>query len=280
MHSTMMTGFSSNPNPEPDIDEMLDENGQPIHDPDDVYTVPVAGVGVGSYKLKPKPVEDKPVNPEVDIPELFEKMKPQRDQLYAIIDFCREERSSEEIDAILEPLRAHRRSVYTPVILRDLLLRNGALEYITEELDEPEADEDASVADEAASEIAAADDAAEDNLEGGVQFLEVPEEVPGTWLATPEALAFIQSRTPRTVIDAMLAEKPEREPIYLLVLKECADEPRSTQYLDQLIESHPLAQNPQRFGSYFVGRLEDADALVWEGAWKTAEAARYLIEEV
>ena len=272
MHSTMMTGFSSKSIRETERDlsnEAEQANPSVPYDSDDVYIAPVAGVGIGSYKLKPKEPENRTIYPEKDIPELFEKMRPQRDQLLAIIDFCREERTAEEVDGMLAPSMSHRRSVFTPVILRDLLRKSGALQYLeeqTEAIEEESLFENSDFEEEACAEE-----------ERAMKFLSVPEKAPGTWLSTPSGLSFLKNREPIAEIERMLSEKPQLSPLYELILEHCAAEARTTQYLDNLVESHPLAQNPQRFGSYFVGRLEDCGALVWEGAWKTARSAMGLI---
>ena len=88
-------------------------------------------------------------------------MKPYRKFLTAILNACREEAATEEVDAAVEPEYEFCGCVYTPIALRKMLVEAGALEYLEPELPEDDIDEVAETADaeeaakaEAAPEVA------------------------------------------------------------------------------------------------------------------------------
>lgn len=81
---------------------------------------------------RPEPEEDtRP--PRQRIYELLGQMPGQKRVLLAVIDFCREEKTGEEMDAFTEKLQENAYSVYTPVILRELLEKAGAIRYEVDE---------------------------------------------------------------------------------------------------------------------------------------------------
>ncbi len=108
------------------------------------------------------------------ISKLLEELRPQRKALLAIIDFCREERSSSQIDEMLAPLLVWRQSVYTNVNLRSMLESAGALTWH------------------------ANDDAPEYELDecGALVIPSAVNDVVGTWTATPAGIAALEAADP------------------------------------------------------------------------------------
>lgn len=253
------------------IEETLESGGLVYDDPyhpspfDDLdgnvndFIPPKEGVGIGSYRLnkdEEQPPDD--IDPEFAIPKLFERMKPQRKILLALIDYCREDRYSDDIDSMLHPLMANRKSVYAPATLRELLERNGALKYT--EADEESIPEE-SMFDE----------------DGNLVVVELPE---GTWKSTPEGLRYLESQNPENEALDIIEKHSEYKRIYLEILEFCATKPRSASEIDELVNDNPLLQNPRRFSGYFVGHLEDTDALEWIGKWTTTNSGKAVLEEL
>ena len=101
------------------------------------------GTGVGAYDAMLVHPEKPQLPPEEAIPALFEKMKPYRKFLLAILNACREEAETEAVDAAVEPEYEFCGCVYTPIALRKMLVEAGALEYIQPDLPEDEPAEEA-----------------------------------------------------------------------------------------------------------------------------------------
>ena len=142
--------------------EDLDPMDQLIFDPDDPENhIMNPDLGVGSYKTALAD-EKAPKAPEEAIPELFAVMKPYRNHLIAILEACREERLTEEVDEALEPEYEFCKCVYSPIALRKLLVEAGALEFVEAEVpaEEEAADEETTIEDALESEEETADEAA------------------------------------------------------------------------------------------------------------------------
>ena len=217
-------------------------------DDDLLPDMPTPGVGIGSYELVHEPKPERTDNPEKAIPDLFKKMGMHKQILLTLIDYCREERYADDIDATLAPLMVYRRSVYTPISLRDMLYRNGALDYIPSEEEQNITEED--FYDE----------------DGNLVVIQLPE---GTWKATPEGLAYYDAQNPYRETMAVIDEHDTYRPVYQLILQLCQEKGRSAQELDELVNPHPLLQDPERYSGYFIGHLEKSGALEWQGKWMT-----------
>lgn len=176
--------------------------------------------------------------------ELLEEMGAQREQMLKILEFCAEERTAEEVDEALAPLRAWRQSVYSPVTMRSLLLKAGALEYRdNDEAPEEQADE--------------------------MGNLVLPPQAQATWLATPEALAYCETLDPFADLVHALDAIASRN-VYLAVLKLCAEEPRSVGGIAEFVHQTAPEEADSLDAGGMVGRLEEAGALEWRGAWVTS----------
>ena len=185
-------------------------------------------------------VEDAPTVAE-KLAELLNEMGAQREQMVKIVECCSEERTAEEIDAALAPLREYRRSVYSPITMRSLLLKAGALEYHDND-EQPEEQTDA---------------------EGN---LVLPQTTQATWIATTEALECCKSLDPFADLACALDGIANRK-TYMDVLDFCAAAPRSVSDVSaRLTEACPEDATPLDAGGV-VGKLEEIGALEWRGAW-------------
>ena len=175
--------------------------------------------------------------------ELVGEMGAQRDQMIKIVECCGDERTSDEIDAVIAPLREYRHSVYSPITMRSLLLKIGALEYRdNDEAPEEQTDEHGN--------------------------LVLPALAQATWIASPEALEYCESLDPFADLARTLDEIANRE-AYMAVLNFCATAPRSVSDISTLLaEASPEAAVPLDAGGV-VGKLEEVGALEWRSAWTT-----------
>ena len=190
------------------------------------------------------------VDPHTQITELLADMGAQKDQLLAIIDFCREERTSAEIDEMLAPYQEYRKSVYTPINMRSLLEGAGALTYLShDEAPEETCDEEGN--------------------------LVIPEDRgEGTWLATNAAIEVFEEQDPFADLVHALDDDGAYLPVYLHVLAFVNEKDRSISEIEHDVAESSLIEGDKRQPGYFVGKLEDIGALEWRGIWTLSDLGK------
>jgi hypothetical protein len=116
-----------------DEEEDLFDDDVPEDDGDEEPEEPLIG----------EPMEEKPAMPVADvrpprqrIEELLSEMPGQRRVLLKLIDYCREPKTGAEMDKRAEELARYNFTVFSPVVMRELLERAGAIVYIKPETDE------------------------------------------------------------------------------------------------------------------------------------------------
>lgn len=175
---------------------------------------------------------------------LIHDMAPYKAQLLGIVAFCEEEKTAEEIDEMLEPLREHRVCTYSPINLRTILVNAGALIYNDN--------------DEEAEEVT--------DEEGN---LVLPEETATpTWLATEEALAFCASLNPYADLLKALENDSDYVDAYVQVLQLCSGEGCKVSTIEHTLNDSGILDGSAKQPGYFVGKLEDLGAIEWKGAWQ------------
>lgn len=189
------------------------------------------------------------------IAKLFGEMMGQKQLLVAIIDFCRDEHSAAEIDEMLAPLQEYRRSIYTPSTIRRLLERAGALEYLAHD-EEPEEQVD----------------------ESG--NLVVPEKPEPTWLSTAEALEFIEMQNPFADLVHAIEPYDGHIDVFRLILEICNGEGVSISTIENEVHQLGIQADDKLQAGFFVGKLEDYQAIEWRGAWITTELGMQYLEHL
>ena len=297
---------------EADVRDLFDEDAlfDPFEDgPDgDFDSEAAAQVTVGAPLTAEEAAPKAAAAPAVDtrtaqerFRDLLKETPGQRRVMLALVDYAREPKTGAEMDARTEDLLRYGFSVYSPVIFRELLEEAGALRYVLldDEGSEVAADEAAGVADAQAEAGAGGPgvvDAAtgtaygapvlrsEDYFDGEetveLEFLEVADERPGLWVATPEGLEVVDEQDDAGEIRKLLAAEPQYLDIYHQILDYCCEEGgRSAKEIDRLVNDSPLLEEPRRYSGYFVGRLERKGALEWRGGWCTTQVGRDMIDE-
>lgn len=215
--------------------------------------------------------------------ELANSMPGQKRTLFRLVDYCREPKSGLEMDAETERLLEFNFSVYSPVVFRELLERAGAIRYLPAE-SEVAGEAAGEAAEEAAAKAADEPEVVSERYFDGeeevdIEFLEVSEERPGLWEATPEGLDVVDAQDDEGEIRELLGKEPVYVDIYQQILDFCCEEGgRSAKEVDRLVNDSPLLQEPRRYSGYFVGRLERKGALSWRGGWCTTDAGKALME--
>lgn len=180
-----------------------------------------------------------------------------RPVLLAIMRMCAGEgmpasKVAEEVDR----LQADNLSVYSPMTLCRMLERAGGLT-----LEMPEAHD------------------VEEDVEEGIEYLEIKERVDPVWHATEDGLAVCEefSRAP-VFHDIVLDRDSAYLEVYRAVMLALDERPRAKQEIDELVDAFEIVKSPRRFGGHFVDILERADAIEWKDrAWQLTEAGRELL---
>lgn len=215
---------------------------------------PETAATVGSTTVQDEPDGQAPADEQTDcrtrILELLNDMGAQKSQMLAIIDFCREERTSAEIDEMLVPYQEYRKSVYTPINMRSLLENAGALSYQShDEAPEEMTDEDGN--------------------------LIVPEDCgEGTWLATDTALQIYEEQDPFADLVHTIDDDGAYLDVYLHILNFVAEKDRSISEIEHSVAESGLIDGDKRQAGYFVGKLEDIGGLEWRGIWTLGDLGR------
>ena len=198
--------------------------------------------------------------------DLLDHMKAYQRQLLTIIEYCKDPRELEDISARISEMQKHAASVFAPESLCGLLERAGGLVRLDAEgnLFDPAQIEPQEVA-----------------VDGAIYY-EIPEENPRSFYqSTSDALALLEQDDRAEHIDALLEERRD----FLFVVQtilELASAEGGTQIKD--IENSVLPD--ARFtGSKwrpnsFLNKLEEADAVAWDGSWKTTEYGRELLASI
>ena len=195
--------------------------------------------------------------------------------LLATLEACREPRTATELDEIMGAVLSTNRSVFGPVELRALLERHGALAYqkSAEELAVEEAERQRATALERGEEVP---DPAVDE-DGN---LVVAHPAPGHWVLTEAGRAYVDSDPVATYALELLQREGYYLPVYQELLAFVAEEPRTKPQIDQVIDGHPLLQEPRMFAGHFVGELEKAGALEWNDVWTLTAVGQALLDDL
>jgi hypothetical protein len=102
------------------------------------------------------------------------------------------------------------------------------------------------------------------------------EEVPlashdSRWCTTPYGWEALRICSPEERLSSLAATSESKLDVYRQLLEACLT-PRSRMEVETLLRGNPLLEESLLSPSYFVGNLEDAGGLYWDGAWKTTPA--------
>lgn len=206
----------------------------------------------------PKVKEDTRPAP-VRTAELFDRMKTRRKVLLSILDLCREPTLVEDVDAHADKLLATSASVFDGPAMCNLLERAGAIEKVCEtEAQEPE--------------VVVVD---------GVECMRPAGRVIVRYKTTEAGMEQLEADKPMERLNAVFERDGIYKPIYLRILKACAEEGgKSAKQLGELVDSDPLLQEPRFWAAHFFNILGECDALAWAHNWSTTELGYKAIEQL
>lgn len=242
-------------------------------DPDEDGIVDLPIMAEMPEELKVKSVFDKERfdSAQDAIEELLRRNPGRKPVFLQIVEFCCEERTSEEVAALVEQAQAENRSVYTPQSLCSILERAGALASRTEKPEE-----------QAGADEAGANDEAQAQGPDGIEAREVGPQPTTYWTATDEGLTVLASHREGGALEELLSSETESVylPVYERVLAFCAEKPRPKPQIDAIVDDDPLVQKPRRYSNHFIELLENREALSWhDGGWNATELGRRYLEK-
>lgn len=192
--------------------------------------------------------------------ELFDHNPARRPVLLGIIGFCGlEGKPASEVTAEVERLQKDNRSVYEAMTLCRMLERAGAME-----LEMPEVSEE------------------KEDVENGVEYLEIKEQVDPVWHATEVGMEVREELSQGAAFrDIVLDRDSKYLEVYRAVMEALAERPHSKVEIEELVDTFEIVQSPRRFGGHFIDMLERTDAIVWKDrSWQISELGRTLLPQM
>jgi len=186
-----------------------------------------------------------------------------RNVLYRILDYCREQRDADDVERFIAGLPEMRHAFQEPYVYMDLLVDAHGLEAIPL-------------------------DAAGNPIEQLVSQ-EHPDIADAAEIAqyrittTPAGVRALQLVSPEARLHAKLGEHPERYSTYLAVLDFCK-QPRSLAEVQRLFEQDASLNRETTVDAqplscdFYLSELERAGGLVWNGGWTATQEGVALLE--
>lgn len=215
-----------------------------------------------SLLSEPESVEGKAAEERIEV--LYKRLQGSRHFLDAILEFCRQERTAEEVAQEFARLREREFCIYGADVLCAHLLEAGGLERVGAE---PEGEEEPETV----------------QVEG-VEYLD----------ATPQATAVERLRTTQAGLaalgdehdlgrfEAVLGEDAAYTDIYRILLDCCANEGgASVKQLGDAVDSEPVLQEPRLYAQYFLEKMADCDLVEWGGkGWGITDLGRAAVQRL
>ena len=196
---------------------------------------------------------------------LFTRLHSSRRFLNGILEFCREERTEDEVAGEVARMRALEFCIYGADVLCAHLVEAGALERI-----EPEQDD---------VRVVEVD---------GVQYLEPAaggeEGEPGAAAVrlktTQVGRAALEREQDMGRFQEILDEDAGLDNIYRMLLDCCANEGGATaKELGDAVDDQPELQEPRLYASYFYEKMAERDLIEWTGkAWGITEFGKRAVQ--
>lgn len=212
--------------------------------------------------VKPLPSHRDPALPAAErIDNLFRVMSARRRVLMDTLRYAVVPRPFEEMVAHIEDFQEHDYAVYSASDYLRLLEEAGAL-CMTDGTGTP-LDPDARRVPDI---VMGAD---------GREYYRPAEAPELHWLVTAEGAAVIEADAPLSRLGDLFAREKRYSPIYRRVLALCSNKDgATTAEIARAVDDDPLLQEPRLMAPHFTDRLEQGDAIRWEGFWKITAIGR------
>lgn len=205
---------------------------------------------------------------------LFARLHSSRRFLNGILEFCREERTEDEVAGEVARMRALEFCIYGADVLCAHLVEAGALGRI-----EPKQD-DVRVVEVDGVQYLEPANRVEEPAAGGEEG--EPRAAAVRLKTTQAGLAFLDREQDMGRFQEILDEDAGLDNIYRMLLDCCSNEGgASAKELGEAVDDQPELQEPRLYASYFYEKMAERDLIEWTGkAWGITEfgkrAVRYL----
>ena len=201
------------------------------------------------------------------ITELFNNMNPHRRVLYGVLREMKQPISNARAKDVIENIRAHKFSVYSPTNICTMLEVAGAVERVLEDgkpyseyQPEPEI-----------------------IVEDGVEYYKPTEAPAPFWCITEAGEAQLETYDPKQKLEEQLEREKEYKVLYKRVLVLGSREEGATmKQFSAAVDSDPLVATEPRdfFVQHFVEALERCEAVAWDGSvWRTTKLGTQALED-
>lgn len=198
------------------------------------------------------------------IARLFDDMPPYKRWLIDIMQACREPQRAEAIEQMVEGLRAKRHCVFNAASFRTMLEEAGALEKLT--LDgEPYGEVEPKL---------------EEVEEDGKTYLRPTQPPEAMWRTTPEGLEAIEANDPLDALTQIVTEQGDYVEVFAEILGMCEGDGASINEIKKQVNTNPVLEYPKKTAQFFMDYLDRNSAIEWDGAWKTTEVGRRLLQRL
>lgn len=241
------------------LEEEIDIPNEPLLEvdlDDDEIIYPFGGIDSISA---PNPVKSDERPPHERIESLFASLKHRKRILLDTIAYVREQKPVTEVNELIDELQKNNASVYSGPDICALLEKAGAIKRVNE----------------------SGEDLPPDDLEpeiveiDGVEVYKPVSAPPVFWVATADGVAAYEGYDPIGGLNALLEDEADYASIFRRVLELASSTPgaETTLYTDA-IDDDPLVQEPRRYASFFLDKLEGVDAIEWRGGWYLTDVGR------
>ena len=191
-----------------------------------------------------------------------------RELLYKALEYCIQPHDEHEVEAYLEAQPEYADALQGALVLLRTLVRHGGL--VRSALDE----QGRELTPEFLEAVRA-----ERGLDRPLSEDEVADLTASHRLVTTLAgAAVVALLDPQRRIAACVEAVPERTNAFLSILQLCDERPSTLGAIKELVRDDPALEPTARTAhlrleaSYFIDRLSEAGALVWDGGWRTTPA--------
>jgi len=214
-----------------------------------------------------RPVPDHDPRPAAErTAELFESMATRRKTLLKILAFCTEPRPVAEVADYIAELKQRDCSVFSASDLTALLDRAGSIERV----------------DESGAPYQDVKLEPKTVVIDGVEYLEPATPPVACWLTSEAGRAVLEANRPAEALQALFEEEVLYLPIYRRILTLASDaQGASAKQLARAVDGDPLLKSPRYYSSRFVEKLNQCDALSWEGkVWAITDLGREGLDQL
>lgn len=241
------------------IDEEFEQNDETLLEADldeDDIALPFGGVDSISAPVVRK-LDDRP--PRERIEELLASLKHRKRVLLDTLDFVREPKSVAEVNGLIDELQANNVSVYSGPDICAMLEKAGAIKRVAED----------------GSDLPSGDLEPEIMVEDGIEVYKPVVSPPVFWLATDVGIAVRDEYDPLSNARQLFESEAVYAPIFKRVLELADSNPGAkTAIYTDAIDDDPLVQEPRRYASFFMDKLESVDAVEWRDGWFLTDTGR------